>query len=72
MSLQASSPASQDTANFQAMSGTTENRPTDKSEAMDEWNKIKWDGTVRGLTGKCVANIGIMQEYAKFNIDYTI
>ena len=36
MSLQASSPASQDTANFQAMSGTTENRPTDKSEAMDE------------------------------------
>ena len=36
MSLQASSPASHDTANFQAMSGTTENRPTDKSEVMDE------------------------------------
>ena len=31
ISLQAISPASQVTANFQAMSGTTENSPTDKS-----------------------------------------
>ena len=42
ISLQATSPASQVTANFQAMSGTTENRPTDKSGEQTWWCDKMW------------------------------